>query len=354
MVRARSDTSYDDPLRAACPSTCPRLPHEADIGLRHRFIEANGVRFHVVEAGSDAGSETEAEHQLRPLVLLLHGFPEFWFGWRSQMPSLARHFRVAAPDLRGYNLSGKPSAGFDFEALARDVPSLVRALGADRAHLVGHDWGGMIAWGAATFFPEVVDRLTILNAPHPAVYMRELGRNPKQLLRSWYIALFQVRGLAEWLLTRGNGRGVADLLLGSTAYPHAFSATELAAYRRAMLRPGAARATLAYYRALWSTDRARLQRRLRPVAAPTLLIWGMNDVALVPDLTNALERWEPGVRVQRIVNAGHWVQHERPDLVNQLLLEHLRGQTVPVILPPSGPHPGSSAGSRPEPEPPRA
>jgi pimeloyl-ACP methyl ester carboxylesterase len=325
MVRATSHTVFDDPLRAACPSTCPRLPYQADIGLRHRFVEANGVRFHVVEAGSDPCGETEAERQSRPLVLLLHGFPELWFGWRSQMPALARHFRVTAPDLRGYNLSEKPSAGFDFETLVRDVPSLIRALGADRAHLVGHDWGGMIAWGAATFFPEVVDRLAILNAPHPAAYLRELGRNPKQRLRSWYIALFQVRGLAEWLLTRGHGRGVADLLRGSTAYPDAFTATDLAAYRRAMLRPGAARATLAYYRALWSTDRERLQRRLRPVAAPTLLIWGMNDVALVPDLTNGLERWVPELRVQRIADVGHWVQHERPDLVNRLLLDHLLG-----------------------------
>src|SRR5262245_44964642 len=125
--------SFDDPLRAACPATCPRLPDEARIGLRHRFVQANGVRFHLVEAGPDDG----------PLVVLLHGFPEFWYGWRSQIPALAERFRVVAPDLRGYNLTEKPADGYDVEMLASDVPALIQALGARRAHVVGHDWGGM-------------------------------------------------------------------------------------------------------------------------------------------------------------------------------------------------------------------
>jgi pimeloyl-ACP methyl ester carboxylesterase len=258
-------------------------------------------------------------------VLLLHGFPEFWYGWRSQIPALARRFHVVAPDLRGYNLSTKPAFGYDLETLASDVPALIRALGAERAHVVGHDWGGMVAWGAAIHHPEVVDRLAILNAPHPAAYLRELVHNPRQRLRSWYIALFQVRGLSEWLLTRGQGRGVADLLRGSTVTPGAFTAADLAAYRRAMLRPGAARATLAYYRALWSTSPARLRARLRAVQAPTLLVWGVQDPALVPELTDDLDAWVPDLRIERIAEAGHWVQHERPEIVNSLLLDHLGG-----------------------------
>src|SRR5688572_14688213 len=240
---------------AACPATCPRLPNEAEIGVRHRFVEANGVHFHVVEAGDGS----------RPLVLLLHGFPEFWYGWRAQIPALAERFRVVVPDLRGYNLTSKPASGYEYQSLSSDVPALIRALGAERAHMVGHDWGGMVAWGAAIFHPEVVDRLVVLNAPHPAAYLRELGHNPVQWLRSWYIALFQVRGLSEWLLTRGHGRGVADVLRGSTMSPGSFSATDLAAYRRAALRPGAARALLVYYRALWSTDPEALRARLRTV-----------------------------------------------------------------------------------------
>src|SRR5215212_12117548 len=252
-----------DVLQSACPATCPRLPDEDAIGLRHRFVEANGLRFHVVEAGSG------------PLVLLLHGFPEFWYGWRSQIPALARHFHVVAPDLRGYNLSAKPASGYGFETLASDVPALIRALGAERAHIVGHDWGGILAWGAAMLHPDCVDRLAILNAPHPGAYLRELGRNPRQWLRSWYIGLFQVRGLAEWSLTRGNGQGVADLLLSSTVEPECFWPDQLAPYRRAILRPGAARATLAYYRALAATPPSRVRTRLRPVQAETLVIWGM-------------------------------------------------------------------------------
>jgi len=325
VVRSVRRSVFEDALAAACPSTCPRLPNEVEIGLRHRFVEANGVRFHVVEAGGDASGEGGTADTSRPLVLLLHGFPEFWYGWRSQIAALAGPFRVAVPDLRGYNLSDKPASGYDYETLASDVPALIRALGAERAHVVGHDWGGMVAWGAAIFHPEVVDRLAILNAPHPGAYLRELGRNPKQWLRSWYIGLFQAREFAEWLLTRGHGRGVADMLRGSALDPGAFSADDLAAYRRAVCRPGAASAMLAWYRALWVSDKQALRARLRTVSAPTLLIWGLEDVALVPELTEDLDAWVPGVRVERIADASHWVQHERPELVNRLLLEHLDG-----------------------------
>ena len=308
----------DDLLLAACPLTCPRLPDEARMSLRHRFVEANGVRFHVVEAGHDTVR--------RPLVLLLHGFPEFWYSWRAQIPALAERFHVVAPDLRGYNLSDKPATGYDITTLASDVPALIRALGAERAHVVGHDWGGMVAWGAAIFHPEAVDRLAILNAPHPAAYQRELRRNPRQWLRSWYIGLFQVPYLAEQALTRGHGQGVADMLLSSTVDPECFWGAPLAAYRRAAMRPGAARAMLAYYRALRTTDRRHLQARIRPIAAPTLLVWGLQDVALVPQLADGLDTWVPNLRVVRVPDAGHWVQHERPARVNRVLVEHLRGR----------------------------
>jgi epoxide hydrolase 4 len=323
VVRSVRQSTFADPLQAACPATCPRLPDEAAIGLRHRFVEANGVRFHLVEAGADDDSQRETANDGRPLVLLLHGFPEFWYGWRSQIPDLARRFRVVAPDLRGYNLSSKPASGYDYFTLASDVPALIRALGADRAHVVGHDWGGMVAWCAAILHPEVVDRLAILNAPHPMAYLRELAQNRRQVLRSWYIAFFQVPRLAEWLLTRGHGRGVADLLRGSTRDPRVFSAADLAAYRRAVSRPGAARAMLAWYRALWETGPDELRERIQPLVVPTLLIWGVQDVALVPELTDDLDDWVPDLRVERIADASHWVQHERPGRVNQLLLEHL-------------------------------
>ncbi len=310
-VSSAAPARFDDPLRAACPATCPRLPDEAGIGLVHRFVEANGVRFHVVEAGQG------------PLVLLLHGFPEFWYGWRNQIPALASQFRVVAPDLRGYNLTEKPRTGYEFATLVSDVPALIRALGAVRAHVVGHDWGGVLGWGAAMHFPEQVDRLAILNAPHPAAYFREMERNPMQRLKAWYIALFQVPRLAEWLLTQGHGRGVADIFRTSVLVPGAFTAADLTAYRRAMSRPGAAGATLAYYRALWSARPEQLSALVRVVQAPTLLIWGLHDRALVPGLSRELEGWVPRLRVERLSNAGHWVQHERPEHVNHLLGAHL-------------------------------
>lgn len=307
---AAGSASSRDPALAACPATCPRLPDEARIGLTHRFIEANGLRFHVVEAGHG------------PLVLLLHGFPEFWYGWRAQIPALAERLRVVAPDLRGYNLTDKPADGYDLETLAGDVPALVRALGEERAYVVGHDWGGMLAWGAAIYHPEVVERLAVLNAPHPTVFLRELGRNPGQWARSWYIGLFQVPGLAERLLTAGGGRLVAEALRRSTVDPAVFSPADLAAYRRAVSRPGAPRSMLAYYRALAATPPWKVAERTRPVTAPTLLVWGLRDVALGPELTEGVEAWVPNLRVERIAEAGHWVQHEQAARVNRLLLNH--------------------------------
>ena len=223
---AHVSASLQEPLRAACPTTCPRLPDEERIGLRHRFVEANGIRFHLVEAGSG------------PLVLLLHGFLDFWYGWRDQIPILAAHFRVIAPDLRGYNLTDKPASGYDPDTLAGDVTALIQALGEERAHLVGHSWGGIVAWDTAIVHPEVVDRLAVVNAPHPAAYQREWDRNPIQRLRSWYMALFQLPWLPEWLLTRQRARGLIGMLQRTTPKPSIFTPADLAAYRRAMLRPG--------------------------------------------------------------------------------------------------------------------
>jgi epoxide hydrolase 4 len=310
-VTESAPVHFSDPLRAACPATCPRLPDEASIGLRHRFVAANGLRFHLVEAGSG------------PLVLLLHGFPEFWYSWRRQIPTLVTRFRVVSVDLRGYNLSDKPASGYDVRTLASDVPALIGALGERRAHVVGHDWGGMLAWTAAAHHPEAVDRLAILNAPHPAAFLRELTHNPRQWLKSWYIGLFQVPGLADWLLRRRHARLVSTALRGSARDSSAFSDADLAAYRRAASRPGAIEAALAYYRALVAASPWDQVRQLPPIAAPTLLIWGMHDTALVPDLTEGVEAWVPSVRVVRIADASHWVHHERPDEVNRLLLEHL-------------------------------
>lgn len=304
-----------DPLRAACPATCPRLPVEEKIGLRHRFVEANGLRFHLVEAGQG------------PLVLLLHGFLDFWYGWRDQIPALAARFRVVVPDLRGYNLSDKPASGYDPDTLASDLAALIRALGGERAHVVGHSWGGIVAWDTAILHPEVVDRLAVVNAPHPAAYQREWDRNLVQRLHSWYMLLFQVPRLPEWLLTRQHAHGLIGMLRRTTPVPGIFTPADLAAYRRAMLRPGAAQATLAYYRTVWKLSSAEIRARPTQVGAPTMLIWGMRDVALVSALADDLGQWVPDLHVERLAEAGHWVHLEQPELVNRLLLRHV-GQYV--------------------------
>ena len=295
---------------ADCPATCPRLPGEDERPLVHRFVTANGVRFHCVEAGDG------------PLVLLLHGFPEFWYAWRHQIHPLAERFRVVAPDLRGYNLSDKPAGGYTLPDLTSDVADLIAALGAERAAVVGHDWGGVIAWAAAAWMPGRVERLAVLNAPHVAAYTRELRRNPRQLLKSWYVAFVQLPHLPEWALSLRGCLAIAQMLR-RTSVSSTFSDADLAHYRRAMCRPGALRSSLAYYRAARRTPPWRLARRFGRTATPTLVIWGEQDPALVPQLTEGLERWVPNGRVHRIHDAGHWIQHEQPKLVNRLLVDFL-------------------------------
>lgn len=300
-----------DPLLPAVCQDCPPLHDEARLGLAHRFVKANGLRFHLVEAGQG------------PLVLLLHGFPEFWYGWRHQIGALAERFRVVVPDLRGYNLSDKPASGYRLDHLVADVEGLVEALGEERAAIVGHDWGGAIAWATAMWAPRRVERLAILNAPHPGAYFRELRRNPKQWLKGWYIGFFQIPRLPEWALGRRGCRPIARMLRESSIVPGAFTDADLAHYRRAMCRPGALTGALAYYRALGRMPPWELARQARLTTASTLVIWGEQDVALVPRLADGLEMWAPDLRVHRLASASHWIQHERPETVNRLLLDFL-------------------------------
>src|SRR5262245_58570023 len=170
------------------------MPRDTDNRLIHRFAVVNSVRLHYAEAGEG------------PLVVLLHGFPEFWYSWRHQIKGLAAAgFRVIAPDLRGYNESDKPPgiASYRLELLTQDIVELIQHAGEKRAHVVGHDWGGGIAWWLAMQNPQVVERLVILNAPHPVAFFREL-RRPAQLLKSWYMFFFQLPWLPEVMLRVGN------------------------------------------------------------------------------------------------------------------------------------------------------
>lgn len=283
---------------------------------RHETISANGLRFHAVTQGEG------------PLVVLLHGFPQFWYAWRHQIPALATRFRVVVPDLRGYGDSDKPPNVSDYaiDKLARDVVEMIRACGAERAHVVGHDWGGGIAWTVAMRHPEVVDRLAVLNCPHPIPFGRALRSNFRQLRRSWYMFLFQLPWLPEWGLTRSNASIVNTMFRDMAIRKDTFSAADLDQFRKALLKPGAATAALNYYRAAFRNvaEMRAEEKAARKIAAPTLLIWAEEDIALGKDLTYGMEPLFSGAfRTEYVPRCSHWVNEEQPELVNRLLLQHL-------------------------------
>jgi pimeloyl-ACP methyl ester carboxylesterase len=276
----------------------------------------NGVRLHYVEAGSG------------PLVVLLHGFPEFWYSWRYQIPALAAAgYHVVAPDLRGYNTSEKPPGvrSYMLDTLTDDVLGLIHHMGEQSAVVVGHDWGGAVAWNVPMRHPHVVDTLIVLNAPHPAAFLREL-RTPGQMAKSWYMLFFQAPWLPEALFRAANYAVVERTFRTDPVRRDAFSEDDIRRYKRALSRPGALTATINYYRALFRRNPREAIRPPPPITCPTLVIWGERDRYLGVPLTEGLEQWVSNVRVERIPEASHWVQIDAPDQVNQLMLDFLRKQ----------------------------
>ncbi|HUY78315.1 MAG TPA: alpha/beta hydrolase [Ktedonobacterales bacterium] len=275
-----------------------------------QFVTANGVRFHTLQAGA-----TDA-----PLVLFLHGFPEYAYSWRFQLAGLADRYRLVAPDLRGYNLSDKSASGYDVATLATDVRELVFALGVRQAAVVGHDWGGGVAWAAAIREPEVVRRLIIVNAPHPGAMLREL-RDPRQMLRSAYMGFFQLRGLAERMIRR-NDYAVIRRMFRNADTAHAWLADDdIERYVAAIARPGALSAALEYYRQL-PHDLTALSP-MRVITAPTLVLWGELDPFLGPELLDDLDAWAIDLTIQRFPTAGHWLNQQEPERVNAAIAAFL-------------------------------
>ncbi len=281
--------------------------------VTHRYADLGDVRLHYVEAGRG------------PLVVLLHGFPEFWYSWRHQIPVLAgAGFRVVAPDMRGYNLSDKPRGvrSYRTELLTRDVARLIEACGEHRAIVIGHDWGGAVAWLFAMRYPTMLERLVIMNAPHPASFMRDL-LNPAQLLRSWYIFFFQAPALPEAGWRAGNFAALRRLLREDPVRRGAFTEDDIRRYVDAFSQPGALTGALHYYRAAVQQNPLTAREALARIDAPVLVIWGMRDRALGPALARPDRRWAPTARVERIAGASHWVQNDAPEQVNALLLDFL-------------------------------
>ncbi len=279
---------------------------------RHRDIITNGIRMHYVTQGNG------------PLIVFLHGFPEFWYSWRYQMPFLAeRGYTVVAPDLRGYNDTDKPRTGYDVPTLVGDIAGLIKGLGQEKAVIVGHDWGGALAWAFAMSYPQMTERLIVMNAPHPQAMQRAF-RTLKQLRKSWYMFAFQLPWLPENALLRNNAYEIGRMLKGAAVQKSAFPNEVLATYQEAMSKPGAMTAALNYYRQLFRHP-LRSAKNYTSIGAPTLLIWGEQDIALGIELTYGLEQWVPNIQIKRIPDSGHWVQQEKPELVNTLMAEFLRG-----------------------------
>ena len=276
-------------------------------GATEGYAETNGTRLHYVAAGTSG-----------PLLLLLHGFPEFWYSWRAQIPPLARRFRVVAPDLRGYNLSDKPAGGYDIASLVEDVRGLIAALGERDAHVVGHDWGGVIAWALAIRAPDVVRRLAIVNAPHPGTFLREL-RSPGQLRRSSYVGFFQLRGLAECVIARDDYAVIRRMFRAADRGRAWLADEDIERFVRAIARPGALSAALEYYRRLLRPAALRQVSPLRVIEAPTLVLWGELDIALGVGLLDGLDRWVRDLRVVRFPTAGHWLNQQEPERVSAAL-----------------------------------
>ncbi len=276
--------------------------------LQARMISVNGIRLHAMTAGEQG-----------PLVILLHGFPEYWYSWRHYLPFLAEAgYRVVAPDLRGYNLSDKPKgiAQYQTPILARDIYELIHAQGEEQAILVGHDWGAAIAWMVAMYYPQAVEKLVICNVPHPASFARGI-RTWRQLRKSWYIFAFQLPWLPEYVIQRNLYGTLERVLRGSAVRKEAFSDDDLRRYTEALRQPGALTAALNYYRALvrWSW-----RVPVQPITAPTQIIWGEDDIALGKELTYTAHEYVPDLRVHYIPNCGHWVQQEALEEVQQVLL----------------------------------
>lgn len=287
--------------------------------IDHQFVDANGLSFHVATCG-------EGER----LALLLHGFPECWYSWRLQMPLLARlGYRVWAPDLRGYGDSGRPARMQDYaiEKLVDDVAGLVEASGAKSTLLIAHDWGALIAWVFAARRVRPLERLIIMNVPHPAIFEREVRRWP-QLRKSWYALFFQIPWLPEALLRAGNYRAVAEAFRGMAVDKSRFPEEVLRVYRENAARPGALTAMLNYYRAAIRGGGGRRQRELGyPVIdVPTLLVWGEQDAALGKETTYGTDRYVSDLTVRYLPNVSHWVQQEAPETVNRLMEEWLAGR----------------------------
>ncbi|MBT9315703.1 alpha/beta fold hydrolase [Leptothoe spongobia] len=285
----------------------------------HRYIQANSVQLHYVTQGSGK------------LLILLHGLFEFWYSWRHQLPYLSRQFKVVVPDLRGYNDSDKPHNGYDLDTLSTDISALIHQLGYDKAHIVGHDWGGAIAWNLARRFPTKVDKLAVLSTPqrwHTAL-TQGISQSWEHVQRNWHLLALQTPGLPQWLIKENLSSLLTYLFQQQVVRKSSFTQANADLYQAALQKPGVIPALLQHARHCFNLNDwivnwispSRLSNS--PLAAPTLVMWGEDD-NLVSKTGIFSQSLSNEIIIKRsIPDCGHWIQQEAPNSVNRELIEFL-------------------------------
>lgn len=283
--------------------------------ITHEYITVNDIKLHIAKEGSG-----------KKLVILLHGWPEFWYTWRYQIPVLAEHFTVVAPDLRGFNLSDKPIgiSNYKIDIVASDIAELIPKLGFEKAFIVGHDWGGAVAWSFAALYPELTEKLVVLNCPHPKEMLKSFKKNPSQLLKSWYMFMHQIPVLPEFLMSNFLALFFKQFLRGWMFNKQNFTDADLDEFVKAYRQNGALTGSINYYRAMLQTKPNKSVFRNK-IQSPTLLIWGEGDKALGKELTyNTKEYIDATYDVKYISNCSHWTQNDCPEEVNNFLIDFLK------------------------------
>ena len=280
--------------------------------LELRVFQVNGIALHVVLAGPAS----------RKPLIFLHGFPEFWFAWRRQIDHfVSSGYRVIVPDQRGYNLSDKPAGirSYSIDLLTKDVVEVVDRVAGSKAFVVGHDWGGAVTWHLAARYPEKVSRAAMLSVPHPRVFMKNLMFNPAQLRRSAYMFFFQLPWLPEFILRSGDW-ALLVRALRDTSPAGVFSDSDLERYKESWARKDALTAMLNWYRAgLWCPSKFALDPEASQVKVPALVIWGKNDQFACEDMAAESLRYCDDGHLELFENATHWIHHEQPERLNNLL-----------------------------------
>ena len=281
--------------------------------VKHEFIQTNNIKMHYVTQGEG------------PLVVLLHGFPEFWYSWRNQIPTLAKYFKVVAPDLRGYNKTEKPEGieNYKNSVLLEDILGLIKGLGEEKAIIIGHDWGGALAWEFARSYPNNIEKLVILNCPPISIIQDEILRNKKQARRSQYMIFFQTPDTPEQAMSANNYAMLKSTYTSMAVKKELWTEEILEKYVEALKMPSLT-CGINYYRAAYKFPISTEQRKIK-IKCPVKVIWGEQDKALGKELTDYLPALVEGdYSIEFIPEAGHWVQIEEPDLVTEKILSFIK------------------------------